>query len=137
MRARTASSFTSLALGAAAFGAWLSVACSAPAPAPSPGKAAAPVALCPATMKGEGTKEFPLSGLSIIRIETGKGSGNVAPTGDASRREWALPPAQNVRYRAVCEYDEEVIGVPIDSAIRHCWLARKPGGEVVTTWCES
>jgi len=95
---------------------------------------APPEALCPATMKGEGTTEYPLSGLTIVRFETGKGSMNVTPSGDASHREWLLTPAQDVHYRAACEYGEEIIGVPIDAAFRRCWLERR-SGSTTTTWC--
>jgi len=86
-------------------------------------------------MKGDGTAEFPLSGLTIIRFETGKGSMNVTASGDANRREWLLAPAQGVRYRAACEYGDEIIGVPVDAAFRRCWLERD-SENVVTTWCE-
>lgn len=131
MRARTASSFTNAALSAVALGLLgLGAGCNAQAPA----KSAPPEALCPATMKGEGTAKFPLSGLSIIRFETDQGSKNVTPTGDANRTEWALPSAKDVHYRAACEYGDEIIGVAVDPAIRHCWLERKSGSPV-TTWC--
>jgi len=87
-------------------------------------------------MKGAGTTQIPLSGLSIIWIETGKGSGNVASTGDSNRMEWALKPANDVRHQAICEYDDEIIGVFIDPAMQRCWLERKPGAPgSVTTWC--
>jgi hypothetical protein len=127
MRPRTASSFTSAALAILALG----TGCNAQAPA----KSAPSEALCPATMKGEGTTEFPLSGLTIIRFETGKGSMNVIPSGDESRREWLLPPTKDVHYRAACEYGDEIIGVPIDAAVHRCWLEKKTGSPV-TTGCE-
>jgi hypothetical protein len=132
MPARTASSSTSAALGALALGLLaLGAGCNTQAPASSvPAEA-----LCPDTMKGDGTAEFPLSGLTIIRFETGKGSANVTPAGDESRQEWLLPPAPDVYYRAACEYDEEIIGVPIEADIRRCWLERKPGSPV-TTGCQ-
>jgi hypothetical protein len=132
MRARTASSFTSAALGAVVLGLLgLGAGCNAQAPA----KSAPSEALCPATMRGEGTREFPLSGLSIIRFEKDQGSKNVTATGDAKRTGWALPSVKDVHYRAACEYGDEIIGVAIDPAIRQCWLERKPDGPV-TTWCE-
>ncbi len=129
MRPRTASSFTSAALGAVALGLLgLGAGCNAQAPA----KPAPTEALCPATMKGEGTTEFPLSGLTIIRFEKDQGSKNVTPTGDANRTEWALPSAKDVHYRAACEYGDEIIGVPIDAAINRCWLEKQPGSPVTT-----
>lgn len=129
MRARTASSFTSALLGLTALGALvLSTGCNAQTPA----KSASPEALCPATMTGDGTTEYPLSGLTIIRFETGKGSMNMTPSGDASHKEWLLTPGQDVHYRAACEYDEEIIGTPIDAAVRRCWLERRPGSATAT-----
>ncbi len=91
------------------------------------------MALCPATMKGEGNTEYPLSGLTIIRFETGNGSMNVTPSGGARHEEWLLASAQDVHYRAACEYGEEIIGIPIRAAYRRCWLERR-SGSTTTTW---
>jgi hypothetical protein len=118
-------------LGVAALGA---LAQSAGCDSQTPAKSAPPEALCPATMKGEGTAEYPLSGLTIIRFETGKGSMNVTPSDDANHKEWLLTPTQDVHYRAACEYDEEIIGIPIGAAFRRCWLERGSGSGT-RTWC--
>lgn len=88
-------------------------------------------------MKGDGARQFPLSGLSMMRMENDTVWKNVSHTGDADHKVWLLTRATNVRYRAICEYDEEVIGVAVDASFQRCWLERKAGTDGVTTWCEA
>lgn len=102
----------------------------------APATSAPPEALCPAIMKGEGTTEFPLSGLYIMRNQAGDGWRNFPFAGDAKRKEWTLTQGKDVSYRAACEYDGEIIGVDIDPAYQRCWLEQDPGtGGSTTTWC--
>ena len=95
---------------------------------------AKPVPLCPATMQGAGGLKFRLTGLSIMRYDESTGWKNVQPAGSA-RKVWTLTPANGLQYRAVCEYDDEIIGVPIDAEFHRCWLAHHELGFVIT-WCE-
>jgi hypothetical protein len=105
----------------------------APASAVAPKSNTSAVALCPPTMPGEDDRQFPLTGLTIMRDENGEGWRTFPPS-DPSRMSWTMPQAANTRYRAACEYGDEIIGVAIDARFRRCWLER--GTQSVKAWCD-
>ena len=78
--------------------------------------------LCPASMFGAGSVQYPLTDLYVMRFETGKGSQNVPFEGNTNNKRWYLVWADGVRYEAVCDYDGQVIARPIGAMVSQCRL---------------
>jgi hypothetical protein len=90
-------------------------------------------------MLGTGDRHYQLTDMYLIRFEEHKGSKNLRFEGSVDHKHWTLVWSKDVRFEAACDYDGEIIGVPIDSKFSQCKLERKTdpsGARKVETICE-
>ena len=80
------------------------------------------VQICPAQMQSSAGSAVSLSGFSIMKFSTDTGWHRLSPEGGEEGRRWSLPIRVGTRYRGVCEYDDEIIGVSIEEGLRECRL---------------